>query len=182
MFSVVHGGRGVAWIGHLHHLALHQLSSPNRPITTNCTHKRCNTMVQCCQYHLKLEFWSHGCSQMTHPNCNLCPICEADWDMKWGLLFVPGTGYRLTIFKPLLHLLSHLDHVFFVNAKKINDFISSWHTSSTAWSMVVEWSLQTLFCSMTFHPTTNSITHWFPVATCNENPLCFDGKVLFMGT
>ena len=92
------------------------------------------------------------------------------------------TRYHLTIFKPLLHLLSHLDHVFFVNAKKINDFISSWHTSSTAWSMVVEWSLQTLFCSMTFHPTTNSITHWFPVATCNENPLCFDGKVLFMGT
>ena len=28
------------------------------------------------------------------------------------------TGYFLTIFEPLLHLLTHLDHVFFVNAKE----------------------------------------------------------------
>ena len=48
------------------------------------------------------------------------------------------TGYRITIFEPLL--------------------------------------------SMAFHCTTNSITPWFPVASCKENPLCFDGKVLFMGT
>ena len=48
-----------AWIGHLHHLVPHQLCSPNWPTTTNCTRKRCKTMVQFCQYQLELEFWRH---------------------------------------------------------------------------------------------------------------------------
>ena len=40
------------------------------------------------------------------------------------------TGYRLTIFKPLIHLFSHFEHVFFVNIKEDN-FFSSWHNYST---------------------------------------------------
>ena len=94
------------------------------------------------------------------------------------------TGYRLTIFKPLLNLLSHLDHVFFVNIKEDNwfhFFLAYLQHRTIVQNLVVEWSLWTSFCSMEFHHSTNSITRWFPVASSKENPLCFDGKVHFMG-
>ena len=95
------------------------------------------------------------------------------------------TGYRLAIFQPLIHLLSHLEHVFFANAKEDNwfhFFLAYFQHHTIIQNLVAEWSLQTLFCSMAFHRTTNSIIWWFPVAGCKENPLCFDGKVLFIGT
>ena len=180
MFSVVHGG---AWFGHLHHLAPHQLCSPNQPTTRTCARKRCKTMVQRCQYQLELEFRSNGCPHTSHSHCTVCVqfvMLTEEWNDGCFLY-----RYRLTIFEPLLHLLSHLDHVFFVNAKEdywFHFFLSYFQHHTTVQNLVVEWSLQALFCSMAFHHTTNSITQWFHVARCKENPFCFDGKVLFMGT
>ena len=52
------------------------------------------------------------------------------------------TGHRITIFETLLHLLSHLDHVFFSSS------ISSWLTSSTAWQSRI-WLLSGL-CKLRF--------------------------------
>ena len=60
------------------------------------------------------------------------------------------TGYGLTIFEPLLHLLSHLNQVFFVNAKEDNGFhffLAYFQHYTIVQNLVVEWSLQTLFCN-----------------------------------
>ena len=95
------------------------------------------------------------------------------------------TGHCLIIFEPLLHLLSHLYQVFFVGAKEDNwfhFFLAYFQHHTIVQNLVVEWSLQTSFCSMRFHRTTNSITRWFPLACCKGNPLSFDGKVLFVVT
>ena len=80
------------------------------------------------------------------------------------------TRYCLTTFEPLLHLLSHLDHVFFVNAKdSFNFFLAYFLHRAIVQNLVVEGFRQNSFCSMAFHCTTNSITQWFPVACCKEN-------------
>ena len=66
------------------------------------------------------------------------------------------TGYRLTIFEPLLHLLCHLDHVFLVTAKEYNSFhffLAYFPHCTIVQNLIVEWSLQTSFCSLAFHRT-----------------------------
>ena len=61
---------------------------------------------------------------------SLCPICDADWGIKWWLLLVPGTVL------PSLNLFSKFSLTSTMSSlsmpKRIIDFISSWHTSSTA--------------------------------------------------
>ena len=94
MFSMVHGG---AWIGHLHHLAPHQLCSLNQPTRTNYTCKRCKTMEQCHQYQLKLEFWSHVYPQTIHPHCTVCVqfvMRTGEWNDDCFLYWVPSYHLR----------------------------------------------------------------------------------------
>ena len=162
MFSMVHGG---AWIGHLHHLTPHQLCSPNQPKTTNCTCKR----------------W-HAMSQISTQVGILKSLMSTNKSCWLGNEMMPAscTEYHLTIFELLPHFLSHLNQIFFVNTKEDN--YSHFQHHMIGQNLVVEWSLQTLFYSMAFHCTTNSITWWFPMVSCKENLLCFNGKVLFIRT
>ena len=168
MFSVVHVG---AWIGHLRHIAPHQLCSPNQPTTTNCTHKRCETMVQCRQCQLELEFWNYGCPQTSHPHCPTCVqflMLTGEWNDDCFLYYV--LSYQLRTSSPsslspwpCLPCQCQKDNWFY--------FFSAYLQHRT----IVQNCLLSGF-------TTNSITQWFPVASCKENPPCFDGKVLFVET
>ena len=88
---------GGAWIGHLHHLAPHQLCSLNQPTRTNYTCKRCKTMEQCHQYQLKLEFWSHVYPQTIHPHCTVCVqfvMLTGEWNDYCFLYQVPSYHLR----------------------------------------------------------------------------------------
>ena len=119
----------------------------------NCTCTRCKTMVQFPNINLSWNFkvmdihkwviltvqfvsnlWSWVGNEMTTASC---------------------TGYRLTIFEPLLNLLSHLDQVFFVDSKEDNGFhffLANFQHYTIVQNLVVEWSLQTLFCSHSISP------------------------------
>ena len=172
---MVHGG---VWIGYLHQLAPHQLSSPNWPTPTSCTCKRCNVAninsswnFEVIDLHKRVILTAQFVSNL--------------WCWLGNKMMTAScTGYRLTIFEYLLQILSHLDHVFFVNAKENNwfhFFLTYFQHRTIVQNLVVEWSLQTSFCRMAFHRTTDFITPWFPVVSCKENLLCFYGKVLFRG-
>ena len=182
MFSVVYGG---AYIGHIHDLAPHQLCSPNRRTTTNCTCKKCKTMVRCCQYQLEMEFWSHECPQTSHPHYTVCVqfmMLSEEWNDDCFLYWV--LSYHLWTSSPSSHsprpcLLCQCQRRSLILF--LPGILPAPHDSPESWS-IVEWSLQTSFCSMVFHCTTNSITRRFLVASCKENRLCFDGKVFFIGT
>ena len=83
---------------------------------------------------------------------SLCPICDADWGMKWLLLLVPGS------ILPSSNLFSIISHTSTMSSlsmpKKIIDLISSWHTFSTAWLLSGLYKL----CFAAWHFTTPPIS------------------------
>ena len=155
MFSVVHGD---VWIGHLHHLANHQLCSPNRPTTMKNVPAR--DVRQCCNVANINSSWNFEIMGVHKRVILTAQFVSNLWCWLGNEMITAScTRYHLTIFEPLLHLLSHLNHVFLVNAKEDNwfhFFLAYFQHCMVVQNLVVEWSLQTSFCSMAFDRTINS--------------------------